>query len=500
MTKIKPERVVIVDIDGLRPEVYFNILKQGNAPNLLRIMRSGTHSTAQHVRALSTAPSVTFASQASIFTGAHPADHRIAGNECFDRLGFISKGKPRHFGFDVGDTLAVDDAIAVFGDGLADRLLNPETPTIYESAAERGKTSLVAYNMYARGAEHVARPSLIDIGRFTKGKGSLGLEAGAYDAKMLDDLEALLRKAQPKPDLITAYFMGLDHHSHLHGPASQADYLADIVDPQIGRLLDLLEELNLFDGTLFVLVSDHGQIETPGDDAHSIRLGFPFDMELSPLFTALGLDLHDRPGEDPKVDAVVGLNGGLAHVYLRHREDDWAAFPRYEDDVLRVAEAFREMTEQGKYRSELKGTIELILVRDAESAGDWRAGYRAYLGDGITQPFSEWLADHPTLPYADADNRVRLVNSSMSGDLILAARASKGVYFGGEGLRGVHGSLLTGDSEVVLSFALPGGVEDDIASLHNQVDGIIEARCAAEGDRQPSVADMGAVLRGIWLD
>ncbi|MBN1123160.1 MAG: alkaline phosphatase family protein [Anaerolineae bacterium] len=494
MAKIRPERVVIIDIDGLRPEVYFSALKQGNVPHLQRIVGS-----ARHVPALSTAPSVTFASQASIFTGAHPADHRVPGNECFDRLGLISKGRPRHFGFDVGDTLAVDDAIAVFSDGLADRLLNPETPTVYESAAAQGKTSLVAFNMYARGADYVARPSLIDIARFTKGKGSLGLEAGAYDTRMLDDLESLLRKAEPKPDLITAYFMGLDHHSHLHGPVSQAEYLADIVDPQIGRLVDLLEELNLFDGTLFALVSDHGQIETPGDDAHSIRLGFPFDMELSPLFEALGLDLHDRPGEDPKVDAVVSLNGGLAQVYLRHREAEWSAFPRYEDDVLRVAQAFHEMNEQGKYRSELKGTLDLILVRDAESAGDWRADYRAYLGDGITQPFADWLAEHPDLPYADADNRLRLANSSMSGDLILSAKAANGVYFGGEGLRGVHGSLLSGDSEVVLSFSLPTGSEDDIASLYDRVDSIIEVRCAAEGNRQPSVADMSAVIRDLWL-
>jgi hypothetical protein len=294
--------------------------------------------------------------------------------------------------------------------------------------------------------------------------------------------------------------MGLDHHSHLHGPATQSEYLLEIVDPQVGRLLDLLEELNLFDGTLFVLVSDHGQIETPGDDAHSIRLGFPFDMELSPLFKALGLDLHDLPGEDPKVDAVVGLNGGLAHVYLRHRENDWAAFPRYEGDVLRVAEAFHVMNKQGKYRSELKSTLDLILVRDAESTGDWQADYRAYLGDGVTQPFSEWLAEHPDLPYADADNRVRLATSSMSGDLILSAKASEGVYFGGEGLSGVHGSLLSGDSEVVLSFALPGGVEDDIASLHDQVEAIIGARCTAEGDRLPGVADMSTVIRRLWLD
>jgi hypothetical protein len=29
---------------------------------------------------------------------------------------------------------------------------------------------------------------------------------------------------------------------------------------------------------------------------------------------------------------------------------------------------------------------------------------------------------------------------------------------------------------------------------------VIGARCAAEGDRQPSIADMAYALRALWLD
>jgi hypothetical protein len=293
--------------------------------------------------------------------------------------------------------------------------------------------------------------------------------------------------------------MGLDHHSHLHGPDTQASYLREVVDPQVGRLLDELAALNLVEGTLFVILSDHGQLATPGDDARTIRLGFPFDMELSPLFEALGLDLHDRPGEDPNVDAVVGLNGGLAQVYLRHRHGEWSAVPRFEQDVLPVAQAFHEMNETGKYRQELQGTLELILIRDAAGAGSWEAGYRAYLGDGQTQPLADWLADHPGYPYADAANRIRWAASSMSGDLILAAKAEEGYYFGKPGLKGVHGSLHRGDSAAVLTFALPSGAPADIDRLREGVDRVIGDRVAAEGNRQPSIADMAPVLRALWL-
>jgi hypothetical protein len=489
MPGLQPERVVIIDVDGLRADVYHQALEEGGLEHFARLVGPPDQPTAHHVPVLSVAPSITFAAQASIVTGAHPARHGVPGNECFDRLGRISDGVPRHFGFDIGDTLAVDDAVAVFSDGLADRLLNPDTPTIYESAAARGKSSLVAYHMYARGAQTVIRPDLVKIARFAKLTGRLGLEAGRYDAGMLDRLLGALRRADSKPDLIMVYFMGLDHHSHLHGPDTQASYLREVVDPQVGRLLDELAALNLFEGTLFVILSDHGQLATPGDDARTIRLGFPF-----------GLDLHARPGEDPNVDAVVGLNGGLAQVYLRHRHGEWSAVPRFEQDVLPVAQAFHEMNETGKYRQELQGTLELILIRDAAGAGSWEVGYQAYLGDGQTQPLADWLRDHPGYPYADAANRLKWAASSMSGDLILAARAEEGYYFGKPGLKGVHGSLHRGDSAAVLTFALPSGSSAEVDWLHEGVDRVIGDRCAAEGDRQPSIADMAPVLRALWLE
>ncbi len=482
-------RLVIIDVDGLRRDVFRASLAAGHLPNVERIVGGREGRTACHVDALSTAPSITFAAQASIFTGQHPGRHGIAGNESFDRLGRISGGRPRHFGFDVGYTLAVDDAVRVFSDGLASQLLSPqnETPTLYEIASARGLTSLVAYNMYARGADVWLPPDIVEIARFTKGKGQLGLEAGQYDGRMLDHLIAHLETGN-RPDTLTAYFMGLDHHSHVHGPASQPAYLRDVVDPQIGRLLDELETRGMLAGALFVLVSDHGQIEVAPDDRHSIRLGFPFDRELGHVFAALGLDVHDVPGEDPACDAVMGLNGGLAHVYLQHRAARWADPPRYADDVLPVAEAFRQMNESGKYEESLKGSLDLILTRDAGRDG-WQGEYRVYLGGGQTQPFGDYLAARPELDYADPVNRIRLAASSLTGDLILAANGREGFYFGGP-TTGVHGGLLPGESEAVLTFARPGGSPQEIARLRETVTGMVADRCANEGNREPSVADM----------
>ncbi len=490
----KPRRLVVIDIDGLRRDVFRTALAAGDLPNVERIVGGREGQSACHVDALSTAPSITFAAQASIFTGQHPGRHIIAGNESFDRLGHISRGRPRHFGFDVGYTLAVDDAVRVFSDGLASQLLSAATPTLYESGSAHGLTSAVAYNMYARGADAWLPPDVVEIARFTKGKGTLGLEAGEYDAGMLDSLLSHLAGGA-RPDLLTAYFMGLDHHSHVHGPASQPAYLREVVDPQIGRLLDALAAHGMLAGALFALVSDHGQIEVTPDDRHSIRLGFPFDREMGHLFAALGLDVHDYPGEAPACDAVMGLNGGLAHVYLQHRAGRWADPPRYAEDVLPVAEAFRQMNERGRYEESLRGSLALILVRDAEHAG-WQGEYRVYLGDGRTQPFGDYLAAHPQPDYADPVNRIRLAGSAMTGDLILLADGRAGYYFGAP-TTGVHGGLLAGESEAVLTFARPGGSPAEIAHLRETATGLIADRCADEGNRAPSVSDMTPVALAL---
>jgi hypothetical protein len=494
----EPKRLVVIDVDGLRRDVFRAALAAGDLPHVERIAGGSDGETACHVDALSTAPSITFTSQASIFTGQHPGVHGIAGNESFDRLGRISGGHPRHFGFDVGYTLAVDDAVRVFSDSLASQFLTREAPTLYEIAAGHGLTSMVAYNMFARGAGTWLMPNLVEIARFIKGQGVLGLEAGKYDSGMLDRLVETLH-AGSRPDVLTAYWMGLDHHSHLHGPASQPAYLRDVVDPQIGRLVDALETHGMLEGALFVLVSDHGQIEVVPDDRHSIRLGFPFDRELGHVFQALGLDVHDVPGEDPACDAVVGLNGGLAHVYLQHRAARWADPPRYEEDVLPVAEAFRLMNETGKYEDELQDSLELILVRDAEHEG-WWGEYRVYLGDGQTEPLAGYLAAHPDLGYADAANRIRLAASATTGDLILVADGRAGYYFGPP-MPGLHGGLYPGESEVVLTFAYPGSSPGEIAWLRETVTGIVADRCANEGSRAPSVTDVvPATLALMWRE
>jgi len=297
-----------------------------------------------------------------------------------------------------------------------------------------------------------------------------------------------------RPDVLTLYFMGLDHYAHHNGAESQPGYLARVVDAQVGRLLGELERLNLLAGTLFAVVSDHGHIDAIGDDAHSLRLGFPFDREMGHLFDALKLDVHDFPGEGPNCNAVLSLNGGLAHVYLQNRAGKWADAPAFERDVRRVAQAFWEASATGRYAAELQNALAMVLIRDVEHEG-WEADYAVFTPEGL-KPLDEYLAAHPEIKTLDAGHRLRYLASPVTGDLLLVSNYA-GRYHFGSPLRSVHGGLHPEDSQAVLSFGWPTATPAQAAAWREKARGVVADRCRAEDGRAASVVDMVPVLRAL---
>src|ERR671927_276279 len=74
------EPTVVVCIDGSEPGYIERAIKAGLAPNLDRLMRTGSNLLAQSV-----IPSFTNPNNISIITGRPPAVHGIAGNYFYDR-------------------------------------------------------------------------------------------------------------------------------------------------------------------------------------------------------------------------------------------------------------------------------------------------------------------------------------------------------------------------------------------------------------------------------
>ena len=493
-------KLLLIDIDGLRPDVLEAALESGRLPHLGSLVGGSDLTRGVQVPALAPAPSITFSSQASLFTGAHPAQHGIPGNQFFDRFGSRSQGVPRHYAFDVGDTLAVDDAVLVFTEGLASECLN--VPTLYRRFADWGWRSLVGGHMYAAGAQTWIKPSLVDIARFTKGGNLFGLDSAEYDRRILEEVLAHLDE-EGLPQVLTLYLMGLDHESHHHGPEVQLDILTKQIDPLVGELwTQIIKTHAPAELPLVAVFSDHGQIEVVPDDDHSLRLAFPYERELGHLFDALGLDVHDFPGEDPDCDAVVASNGGLAHVYLQDRQGRWADAPDFQRDVMPVAGAFWEAHKSGKYASEIQGALAGVLVRNVQESG-WYARYRALTPAGELIPLADWFnppiqdLDEPQQSYADPVNRLGNLVGPTVGDLLLVSNYAQGYYFGAP-IKGIHGGLHPEDSAATLVFGFPGASREISDQKAAAIQGAIAARCQAEAGRQPSTVDLlTGVLAGL---
>lgn len=489
-------RALLIDIDGLRPDVFSAALEQDRLPHIAPLLGGTGMTKGVRIPALAPAPSITFCSQASLFTGTHPSQHGIPGNQFFDRFGTRSNGLPRHYAFDVGDTLAVDDAVLVFTDGLASECLN--VPTLYHRFGDLGWRSVVGGNMYAGGADTWIKPSLVDLARFTKGGNLFGLGAEEYDRRILDDVQAHIADSGP-PDVLTLYLMGLDHESHRHGPGVQLDAISNIIDPLVGELWEQVAALTPPEELpLVAIFSDHGQIEVIPDDRHSLRLAFPFERELGHLFDALGLDVHDYPGEDPDCDAVVAANGGLAHVYLQNRYGRWADAPDFQRDVFPVGEAFWQAHQRGKYASEIQGALAGVLVRDVGLSG-WYAPYQALTPSGELVALDEWFRGGTPNDYADPVQRLENLVGPFVGDLLLVSNYAQGFYFGAP-IKGIHGGLHPEDSAATLVYGFPGASQDVSDRMRAAVQTAISTRCLAEGGRQPSTADLLTGLLAVVGD
>ena len=491
--------LLLIDIDGLRADIFDAALTDGRIPHMAQLLGGAEVGRGAQMPVLAPAPSITFCSQACLFTGTHPSEHGIPGNQFFDRFGTYGDGTPRHYAFDVGDTLAVDDAVRVFSDGLAASCL--QAPTLYQRLAERGWRSVVAGNMYATGADTWLKPSLTDLARFTKGGNLFGLSAAEYDRRILEDALDYLDESG-LPEVLTIHFLGLDHESHVHGPDAQMSYLVNHVDPMIGELWDAITFLTPDPYLLSSIFSDHGQIEVIPDDRHSLRLAFPYERELGHLFDALGLDVHDYPGEDPDCDAVVASNGGLAYVYLQNRQGRWADAPDFQRDVLPVAKAFWEAHATGKYAEEVQGALAGVLARNVHKDG-WFAPYQAVTSDGEIISLENWFS--PTFQrlnvrtlqrYIDPVHRLNNLASPMTGDLLLINNYAEGFYFGAP-ITGIHGGLHPEDSRAVLAYGFPGVDVHTAEKMYISINEAIQNRCHAEGGRQPSTADLMTGLYAV---
>lgn len=323
-------RVIILDVDGVGRDAFETILRGGRLPQFGRLLENAVW----YENASTVFPSETLPGQGALFTGAWPGRHGIPGNAWYDR----ETGKTVEYTSLTGIACVYGYALmsgSDCGGGLANRHLL--VPTLYEAASEAGKTSLVVFNQYWKGATRAVMPTVLDA--FTLLRGD-SFDAEAFDNLMLRRLLAAL---EDPADIVTVYFTGADVVGHSEGLAAQARYLSEVVDPAVGSLLERLEQSagDWRRETLFILAADHGRTTAePFPEAPKAQAELKAALE--------------RAG-DP--DGHILFNGGMAQVYT--------AAP----DAAAHAIA----------NSALSDALDSVLVRQGE-------GYRVYGDDARAAP------------------------------------------------------------------------------------------------------------------
>jgi len=394
------QRVVLVDIDGIRRDTFEHAYLEEKLPNFARILGTvhdgqGFGTATWFENATAVFPAITMAGQASIFTGVPPSQHSVPGNQWYDRRTnrvidyFSTTGMPCVYGVLL---ISVSDCSG----GFANRHL--EAPTIYEAATRAGKTSTVVFNAYWKGATHAVLPTLEEVAGLVHNN---VVDYEAFDVTMMDRaLESVQRDGLP--DLLTIYFIGVDGIGHLRGTSGQVSYLSGTVDGQFGRLLDALElaDPQWRTNTQFVITSDHGRTDSPAT---------PGDAQIEGEMRAA----IEGCGFTPEQYRIVE-NGGVVHVYLRSRLEHTA--------VVATALSHGELTEAVAYRT--GGPYTLVGKQDPKLAA-----------------------------------MLSMLDSPKAGDVLVLLK--QGHYFGNTSEEGAqHGSMFASDMEVPLVVALggaPGG-------------------------------------------
>lgn len=215
---------ILVSFDGFR----WDYANRGITPNLDFIKQNG-------VSAISLKPcfpSKTFPNHYSIVTGMYPENHGIIANYFIDPV----NGET----YRIGDTSAVRNPKWYKGEA------------IWETAKRQG---VITASYFWPGSEvnlDYRRPTYYEKYEHKRD----------YNERVNGVLDWLKLPINERPKFITLYFDATDTYGHKFGTSSiELNNSIMGLDSLIKNLFEGLKEINLFDSTNIIIVSDHGMID-----------------------------------------------------------------------------------------------------------------------------------------------------------------------------------------------------------------------------------------------
>lgn len=508
--------LLLIALDGIDRDLLYELLKKGELPWLSMLLGAdkGTFAHAHFDETLlSTMPSSTLAAWVTATTGLPPAHHGVTGNEFFIReTRQIAAPAPVSFS-DSAPTLAI-----YTDQYLADLI---RAPTVYERLRATDPQVLiwVAMHQVQAGADAllVTKRSIMaeafehvieDVVEKVKGSNDTRGLFEKLDRQIITVINEELEKGQV-PDVLTVYLAGADLYAHIatEGPdAARRSYLTEVIDPALQGLVKRLNERGALKNRYVIVTSDHGHTQVDHDDVHALAT----DAVDDPPAIIRGAGFRLRPfaltvpdGDD--FNAVMAYGGATAYISVANRTTcpnakdrcDWAQPPRYEEDVLPMAEAFYKNNVDGVLAPGMKGTLDLVLTRRPKPHFEVDLPFEVYVGNGKTVPLGAYLREHPHPTYVGFEARLRDLAvgpfGERAGDVMLLAHngdreASTDRFYFASRYRSWHGSPSRQDSQIPLIVAHPNRTS---AALQAQTEAVL----GPEPRRQQKVTDLILQLR-----
>ncbi len=218
--RFPPLPTVVVCIDGSEPGYIEKAIEEGLAPNLDRLMKTGTHRLANSV-----IPSFTNPNNISIITGRPPQIHGIAGNYFYDRASgeevmmndarFMRAPTIMQGFHDAGAKVAVvtakDKLRTLLGNGL-----DFSSGRAIAFSSEKADKATLAENGIAKVTEFVGKPVpdvySAELSEFVFAAGAKLLESFRPDLMYLSTTDYVQHKAAPGSKIANAFYAMLDHY------------------------------------------------------------------------------------------------------------------------------------------------------------------------------------------------------------------------------------------------------------------------------------------------
>ncbi|MCD2423036.1 ectonucleotide pyrophosphatase/phosphodiesterase [Niabella pedocola] len=257
------KHVVLISIDGLRPEFYLD--PAWPAPHLRQLKQQGVYAR----QVVGVFPTVTYPSHTSIVTGQPPGKHGIYYNTPFE----APKGR----------WYWEDSSI--------------KTPTLWKAVKHAGLTSgavmwpvtvgaPIDYNFPVRRADgdektdqlSVTRPYITPAGMLDQmaaaGNGTVTADDFKYRDvdRTIGRMGAFIFK-QYQPALLAIHFIQADHAQHEHGrDAPEVKTAVAVIDSMIGRVIAAVEESGQTSNTTIIVTGDHGFVDATQSVAPNVLL------------------------------------------------------------------------------------------------------------------------------------------------------------------------------------------------------------------------------------